>query len=160
MRAIHINPWNKSIREIDLDDDGEGCITYDALRAAVFHGRQHAQGYIERVNLGGNIDAWIDEDGTLIPWDEQRFCALHPLDEPREGVTMAGHVILTGHDGWGGSTALPGHIIVELVQRTVQWLDAREVTVPAPKVYSVDSKTGDKTLVYDGGTWTYDSQPT
>ena len=159
MRAIHINPWSKTIREIDLDDDGEGCITYDALRRAVFNGRIHAQGYIDRVNLGGNIDAWIDEDGVMIPWDEQRFCALHPLGKPQDGITMAGHVILTGHDGWGGTTALPAHIIVELVQKTVQWLDAREVTVEAPKIYTVDPKTGAKTLVDDQGTWDYENQP-
>jgi hypothetical protein len=159
MRAIHINPWTKTISEIDLDDDGEGCITYNALRAAVFHGRERAQGFIDRVDLGGNIDAWVDEEGVLIPWQEQRFCALHPLGKPQDGITLAGHVILTGHDGWGGTTALPDNIIVDLVHRTVQWLDAREVTVPAPKVYSVDTKTGEKVLEHDEGTWTYDNQP-
>jgi hypothetical protein len=158
MRAIHINPWNKSVREIDLDDDGDS-ITYNALRHAVFHGREHALGYIDRVDLGSGVDAWIDEEGMLIPWDEQRFLALHPPGLKHFGQTLAGHVVLTGADGWGNSVALPDNVIVELVCACVQWLDAREVTVPAPKVYSMDPKTGEKVLEHDGGTWTYDNQP-
>jgi hypothetical protein len=158
MRAIHINPWNKTVREIDLDDDGD-CITYDALRKAVFHGREHALGYIDRVDLGSNVDAWIDEEGTQIPWDEQRFLALHPPGRPQDGITMAGHVVLTAHDGWGGSIGLPKNILLELVQATVQWLDAREVAMPAPKIFTIDPKTGEKTLIHDEGTWTYDNQP-
>jgi hypothetical protein len=161
MRAIHINPWNKSITEIDLDDDGDGCIAYEALRAAVFHGRPSRQhGYIDRIHLGNGVDAWVDEDGFMIPWDEQRFCALHPPGLRRLGQSAAGHVILTGTDGWGSSLALPSNIIIELVQASVTWLDAREVTCPALKIYSVDPETGVKTLIEDQGTWTYENQPT
>lgn len=159
MRAIHINPWNKTITEIDLADDGDGCIAYDALRRAVFHGRDKALGWIDRVDLGANVDAWVDEEGFLIPWDEQRFLAMHPPGLKHFGQNLAGHVILTGHDGWGGSVGLPDAIPIELVQASVQWLDAREVTVPAPKVYSEDPKTGERVLEHDAGTWTYDNQP-
>lgn len=158
MRAIHINPWTKTVAEIDLDDDGEGCITYDSLRAAVFHGSSHP-GYIEHVDLGGGVDAWIDEEGMLVPWDEQRFVALHPPGQPRDGRSFAGHVILTSNDGWGGSVGLPAHITLWLIKQTVQWLDAREVTVDAPKVYTQDPATGELTLEHDQGTWTYDNQP-
>lgn len=158
MRAIHINPWSKSITEIDIEDDGEN-MTYDGLRSAVFPSRNRARGYIERVSLGRGISAWIDEEGILVNWDEQRFLNLHPLGQPRQGITLAGHVILTGDDDWGNTIALPASVTVENLRLMVQWLDAREVTVPGTKVYSVDEKTGQRRTEYDAGTWTYQNQP-
>lgn len=130
MRAIHINPWAKTVREVELDDDGE-CITYKAVRLAVFNGRQYALGHIEKVALNPGVDAWVDEEAFSVPWLEQRFFALRAPGAPRAARQFAGHVVLAGHDGWSGCVGLSPAISVAMVLECVQWLDAREVVAEA-----------------------------
>jgi hypothetical protein len=157
MRALRINPWTRTIEELDLDDDGEGAITYEALRAAVFPPPLREE-LIQHIDLGSRISAWIDEEGVMVDWDMQRFFALHPVGRPEQANHYAGCMVLTGSD-CGSAVALPARITQAALKQSVKWLDAREVTCPAPKVYAQDPKTGEMELVHDGGTWTYDNRP-
>ncbi len=119
MRALHINPWRRTVAELDIDSDGDGCMEYEALRAAVFHGRPTRQhGFMRRVELGNGLVAFVDDDGMDIPWDEQRFVCVCDED-------LAGHVLVATDDGWGGACEIPRHVTAASVR--VQWLDAREV---------------------------------
>lgn len=122
MRALHVNPWRRTVIEIDLDDDGDGFIDYQALRAAVFYGRPaHQRGFLRRVVLGNGLMVCVDMDALDIPWEEQRFCCVG-------GEDLGGHVVVTG-DSWGGAIELPRHVNADSL--CVQWLDAREVVESA-----------------------------
>ena len=123
MRALHFNPWRRTVAEIELDGDSDGGVEYEALREAVFFGRPAQQrGYLRRVELGDGLLAFVDDDAWDIPCEEQRF--VH-LGEPWAGVDLAGHVVVVTDDGWGGARELPRHVGAATLR--VQWLDAREV---------------------------------
>lgn len=157
MRAIHINPWSRTITEVDIEADGDDCLEYEGLRAVVFPPPARP-GYLEHVDLGGKVGAYVDEEGLLVNWDQQRFVRLHPPGQPEAGHTLAGHVVLVTDDGWGNSVALDPAITVFMVACTVRWLDAAEVSVPAPKVYT-QRADGSFEVADDQGTWSYDRQP-
>jgi|GEM_PF-3457814 hypothetical protein len=129
MRALHFNPWRRTVAVIDLDGDGDGDVAYESLREAVFFGRPARQrGYLRRVELDNGLVAFVDDDAWGIPCEEQRF--VH-LGEPWAGVDLAGHVVVATDDGWGGARELPRHVCASTLR--VQWLDAREVAEGAEK---------------------------
>jgi len=121
VRAIHINPWARTIREIELLDDGEGGVDYGALRQTVFSGRRHCLGHLDHALLADGTAAFFDAEGHAIPHEEQRFS--HWGDE---GPTWAGHVVLISMDAWGntGPLTLP----LDAVLAQLHWADVSPVT--------------------------------
>jgi hypothetical protein len=124
MRAIHINPWTKTLREIELDDDGDGCVDYGSLRQAIFSGRRYCLGHLDHVLLGDGTAAFFDTEGHAIPWEEQRY-SRWAISPQAAGPTWAGHVVLIGMDGWGNTGPLG--LTMAAVRARVRWADVREL---------------------------------
>jgi hypothetical protein len=153
LRAIHIDPFTKTIREVEVATNAEGDADYEALRSFVFQGRE--RGYIELSNLGGDHCIVIDEEGVLCDWDTQAFFS---LGRRESAATFAGHGLLMRKtdDGCLTDSTLP----LSLVQSLCTWLDPREVTIPAPVLQTV-APDGTVELEYLAGTecWDYENQP-
>lgn len=155
MRAIHIDPWTMSVTEIEIKADAEGNY-YEPIREAIF-GADREGKLLECVRLGGPFIAMIDEEGLLMNWDEQAFFGF--INQDGGVLPIAGPCVLLNDDGRGGesSCTLP----LDMVTRTVRWLDRKEVRVPAPMITTY-GKDGDAiTEPVDGVTteWTYNNQP-
>lgn len=132
LRAIHIDPLARTITEIAMPDD------FKAVKRDVLH-----CDLAECVHLGGGVDAWIDEDGTLIDWDQQGFVRLAGQ------ITLAGQVLLTGADERRGHWAdLPAGVTVAQVRSLCQFLDPREVELPGSSItmYEADGSSSTKYL--------------
>ncbi len=153
MRAILIDPFNRTVTEENLKDG-----SYDSLKAAVFSGDPSAakySNYLEHISLGAGHGAYLDEEGLLRPWSEQAFFKFGPER------TLAGRalVVRDTSDGDVAAARLP----LELVAQQVQWITPQEVRVPAPIVNSLpkDWNPGDPIPAPDiKEWWTFDNQPT
>ena len=158
MRAIKIDPAHRAISEIDLDVDPleHDKSFFQATLKEVFGDNE--PGLLEVASLGGGIEGWFDEEGLFKPWDEQSFFAMHPPGMSDTQNPFAGAMVIVSRGRSGDSAPLHSRITVELMERCVTWMDAKNVRTPAPKIYT-QNPDGSATLVHDGGTWTYDNQP-
>lgn len=154
IRAIVINSIERTIREVQLPQDGEGDVPYDVMRAAVFPAGD--LGLIEIVNLGGNTQMVIDEEGLLRNWDEQGFFTLGP---GQNKATFAGVGLLIGyHPATGAAADLP--LPLALIEASCRWMDAREVSVPAPSITTFGSDGTATTEPLCGReSWDYQNRP-
>lgn len=151
MRAIIINPFDKTITETDVD--GSDGSAYKAIVAAVFPKERFPDGddaAFTSVDVDGANSLYLDDIGLMRDWDKQAFFA---WGEHR----LAGNGIVLGYDDEGNSTACT--LPLDVVQRDVKWLDARDVRVPAPSYTTfVDGKPVVESL--DGRTeWNYGDNP-
>lgn len=174
MRAILIDPFKKSVSQIDVPKG------LDGLRDAVF--QVHAPrdpadaeakalsgespGYVEVVRLHKRIDMWIDEEGLLKPWEKQRFFHLKGEPDTRH---YAGYGVLLGVNSSGEDTAdAPAWLTVGAVYSIVDWVEPQDVRVPAPRFFSGDEldesmhvKPGAKgKSLSHSDEWSIDNQPT
>jgi hypothetical protein len=151
MKAIHINPWSKTITEVQISKGD----TYEALRSVVFAGKE--RGLLEACSLGAGHVAFLDEEGLLLDWDHQAFFGMVRQDGSVQ--TIAGHAVILRNDGYGGETdcTLP----IEMIQATVLWIDREDVRTPAPTITTIGKDGDEVTEPLDGKTteWTYNNQP-
>lgn len=141
-RARTIKPW-----VLHLNSDGSA---YKALVDAVFRYSKR-RGCIECVPVGAGHDMYIDGEGVFVPWDEQGFFKLG-------NQTFAGvAVIVSKTSDWRIDHCM---LPLEMIANNVQWLDARDVRIPAPVMQTM-RPDGTIETVYLAGCreWTYDNQP-
>lgn len=146
MRAILIDPFLQTVSEV------ENGGRLDDIRAAVFGDKLSERSAIEHYGVGADHAIYIDDEGLFVPWDEQKFFKLGGT------MTIAGRALML-QDSPDGDTA-PCLIPLETVKRTVSWIDAKDVRVPAPAVHSMD-KDGNVTveLLHGVEEWHYGQQP-
>lgn len=150
MKAYLIDPWLKTVLPITLPD-GEGELI-DAVKPLLWHTEPRC---VEVVSLGGGVQMVLDDEGMLIPWDEQRFFSLGPRERARD---FAGRAVVfgVGHGGESCDCPLP----IEVLQHDVRWPDARELSIPAPTMTAIgDNGTVDVTHLDGVSHWTFDCQP-
>ena len=133
MRGILIDPVKREVTVIDV---AKGL---DGLYAAVFG--EGKRGYVELVRIDGSIDLWVDEEGLLKPWEEQAFFRFRGTDRPFAGRG----VLLGGDDGTGESMPAPQRLTAELVASRVEWVEPKDVRVPAPR-WTIRTSAGLTTL--------------
>jgi hypothetical protein len=162
LEAILIDPRARTIEPVTLT----GSNAYHALKAGV-HPDETGRGYIEHVSLGPvgrdfTASGYVDEEGMLTDWDSQQFFRLadgfHPL---------AGRMVIVLTDPEGESIGLPERMrqgMLAQLRETVQWVDAKDVRVPAPSFTpmgpDLQPSGPAEPLTPDGTTeWDYDHQP-
>lgn len=155
--ATIIDPFRRVIRPalLPLKEDREaGLDAYEALLAAVSTADREVR-MIERVDLGAGHAIYVDEEGLLANWDSQAFFRLGGPDGP----TFAGIGVIVGETEAGGV----GHCLLpeELIRSKLEWIEPRDVRVPAPVFQSINPETGSVETEYLTGSqwWTYDNQP-
>lgn len=142
LRAIHINPFAQSVAEVAMPDDFE-AVKRDFLQCDL----------ADCIHLGGGVDAWVDDEGTLINWDAQGFVRLGGQ------ITLAGHVMLTGvNERCGVWADLPAHITVAHVRALCQFLTPQEVELPGDSITTFDSEERTTTEYLGPQVRTYDNQ--
>lgn len=142
LRAIHIDTLAGTVSEIACPNDFQ-VVKRDVLRCEM----------AECIHLGGGVDAWIDEEGTLVDWDTQGFVRLAGQ------ITLAGQVLLTGVDERRSEWAdLPAGVHVAQVLRLCQFLDPREVKLPGSSITTYDADGTASTEYLGPKVRTYDNQ--
>jgi hypothetical protein len=153
MRAILIDPHLQQVREVDVaEKDG------DADLASL---REHIGcEWVQTVSLGGGIQLWIDEEGMLKPWEQQRFFRL------KENLPLAGRGVMLSSSG---STCVDLHpaITCQNVWSLVSWVDAKNVVVPVMTIARAEFRDGRLMPVEDPvptnaegrTTWDFEHQP-
>lgn len=155
IRAILIDPFSRTVSETTLplaNDPGHLTAFYNTIQC----------GTVERVTLGGGVDGWIDEEGMLCNWDDQRFFSLIAyVGEP--SPPFAGRMILTCSTPDGDTASLHPAITTQAVHAIVRWVDAKDVRIPAPTYQECDENmqpVGEPVPLHGTDThWTYDNQP-
>lgn len=144
IKAIHIDPFTKTIRQIDMPND------FERMKAELLQ-----CDWAEAVDLGEGVTAWVDEEGLLIDWDKQAFCCFILHEQ-----TLAGHIVMTGTSQDGDMGDLPADIDVEFVTGMVRWLKPQDVSVPAPTTTTFEPDGTTKTEPIGlSETWNYENQP-
>lgn len=145
IQAIHIDPFTKTIRLLDMPND------FERMKAELLQ-----CGYAEAVDLGEGVTAWVDEEGLLMDWDKQAFCCFILHEQ-----TLAGHIVMTGTSQGGGMGDLPADVDVEFVTGMVRWLKPQDVRVPAPTITTWGGSGPPVTAPLDSKTteWNYANQP-
>lgn len=149
MKAILIDPFAKTVRELYTSG------AYDVIKRLVFVDLLGRSGYLEAVYIGADHSMYIDEEGLLVPWDEQAF---FELGLPSNCRQIAGRAVIFKNtdDGDNADCELP----VSIVARTVRWIGAQAVSVAAPVLTTV-GKDGDvkRELLHGVERWDYLHQP-
>lgn len=120
IRAIVINPYEKTITEIQMPNDFE-AMKRDHIKCST----------AEVVDLGSNVDAWIDEDGYQV--EPQSHCRLAGM------IHLAGNVVLIGRDKQREMCALPDDITLELIVSMTDWPNPKNVPRPKITVATLDA---------------------
>lgn len=143
LRAIHIDPLAGTVSEIAMPNDF-AAVKRDWLRCDL----------AQCLHLGGGVDAWFDEDGTLVDWDTQGFVKLAPGD-----LTLAGQVLLTGVDQRRGEWAdLPAHVTVDKVLAICEFVAPQDVEIPGSSITTFDADGTPHTEYLGPEVRTYDNQ--
>lgn len=149
IRAIVIDPFTKSVYDHTMNAGEDGG--YHELRRII------GCDIVQRVSLGGRVDAWIDDEGLLTDWDTQAFCKLVSPTDPEQSITLAGKVVLLSHNGRGDSISLPWMMTKELVERTVQWVEPKDARFPGT-TFTTFGPDGSMRTEHVGPEWlTYDN---
>lgn len=154
MRAVLIDPFSKSVHSVSLpDDDGA---QYEALRALIFKDRPRV-GYVEHISLGAGHGLYLDEEGLLSDWDEQKFFAFIRGDGSPLYIAGRAIVVSDTEDGGMASCALT----IVTIYHSIKWVDAKDVDVAAPRVHSCDADGNIRTELIDAGSdrWNYANRP-
>lgn len=149
MKAILIDPFTKTVCELQTSG------AYDAIKRLVFVDLLDRSEYLEAVNIGAGHCMYIDEEGLLVPWDEQAF---FEIGLPSNCRQIAGRAVIckSTDDGDNADCELPVSIVVQ----TVRWISAQAVSVAAPVLTTV-GKDGDikRELLHGVERWDYLHQP-
>jgi hypothetical protein len=125
VNAIVIDPYTRTIRFVDLPDiagDDNGRDAYNMLRLAIFEGQD--VGIIQGIQVGEQHMLWIDEESLLKPWEDQAFFSVNG------NPPIGGRGVIVGLDHDGGTLPCTGALAP--VVNGVQWVEPRDVVVPAP----------------------------
>lgn len=142
LRAIHIDALAGTVSEIAMPNDFNR-VKRDLLRCDM----------AECIYLGGGVDAWIDEEGTLVDWDTQGFVRLAGQ------ITLAGQVLLTGVDERRGEWVdLPAHVTASQVRRMCEFVAPQDVELPGSSMTSFDQDGTPHTEYLGPEVRTYDNQ--
>lgn len=125
IRAIHIDPFKCTVKEIAAPND------FERMKAEIL-----LCDMAEPLSLGEGALAWVDEEGLLKDWDAQGFSLLAGF------LTLAGHVLIVGAgEGEGGELLpLPDAITLQEVQNMVQFIPAKKVRIPGKRVTTFNEK--------------------
>lgn len=102
MRAILINPYDRSVSAVDYNGALEHM--YQLIGCDC----------VDRADLGHSIDIWCDDNGNL-----KKGASIFRLGE--NPTMWVGKALLLGHDGAGGSVHC--ELQIELILLTVQWTE-------------------------------------
>lgn len=149
IKAIIIDPWTRTIEHGTVKAGADG--SYKGLVAAVFEGRP-VQGYIEHVSVDGVNGVYVDEEGLLKDWSTMAFFRWGPQQ-------LAGRGVVVGSNDEGDTVDVS--LDIELVRRDVQFVDAKEVSIPAPTVTTFDGGVPKVEPLHGSfEPWTVNNQPT
>ena len=93
--------------------------------------------WVEHVDLGEDQSLWVDEEGTLKDWDDQRFfCLRHAQTKLIMGNALAGRSLMTGRSAEGEIVAARNR--ADSLRPLVVWTNARQVVVPAMTIATAE----------------------
>lgn len=147
--ATLIDPKARVVKPWALHTDEEGS-AYDSLVDAI---SQYADSrlYIEHIDVGAGHGMYLDENGVLMPWDDQSFFKLG--DQTFAGVAV---IVRDTDDGYSASCEIP----LGLIASRVEWIEPRQVRIPAPVMQTIGADGKVETTYLAGcREWTYDNQP-
>lgn len=149
IKTIVIDPFTRTIEHGTLPYGNDGA--YTGIVDAVFEGRP-AKGYIELVRVDRRNAVWVDEEGLLKDWADQRFFTWGPQQ-------LAGRGVITGVNEEGDT--VDATIDIERVRRDVKFVGAEEVSIPAPTLttFDGDGKPTVEPLHGSFEPWTVDNPP-
>ena len=139
--AVVIDPVNRSVLDCRVPCD------FEVLKSHVI-----GCDLAEVVDLGENVDAWVDEEGAYKPWDEVGVVRLVGQ------LQLFGVVVLLGRDDCNDMADLPKGIDAELVEGMCHWLDPKKVVVPGPTMTTI-GKDGQPVTERLGPDLTYQAPP-
>lgn len=113
VRAIIINPITKTVIESQVTTD------FNALKRDVLN-----CDLAQVLNIGGGVDAWIDEEGLFKDWDEVGFTTFNGATQPWAGV-----IVLMGRAN-GGMANLPAFVTVDDVVGRITFTKPEAVVIP------------------------------
>lgn len=154
LKAIIIDPVNQTVDYCDVERNEDGS-TYDGLVDLIFKHHEEA-GLIQHISVGAGHGLYMDEEGILCDWDNQGFFCLRNGDamtQPFAGVAI---LVSDTPDGDTADCLLP----LSLIRDSVQWVEPKDVRVPAPVMTSIDKHGNEqRTLLAGVEEWTYANQP-
>lgn len=141
IKAIVINPILKTVVAVDMPNDFN-TMKRDYLKCDT----------AEVIDLGSNVDAWIDEEGTLKDWDEQGFTNL------AGAIQLAGIIVLCGRDRNNDMADLPEDIDLEFVRGMAIWIPATQVKLRGTTVTFMGADGKPETVACGPEVRTYENQ--
>lgn len=154
LKAIIIDPITRTVDYCDVERDSEGS-TYEGLVDLIFKHREET-GYIERVNVGADHSLYIHDEGVLCDWDTQGFFRLRQGEHKTDPLAGVAILVRDTPDGDTADCQLP----LQLLRNSVEWIDPKDVRIPAPFMQTFDDNGNDEvTLLAGTEYWTYNNQP-
>lgn len=157
-KAVLIDPFTQSVTDTTLAGDkdyGKEFVqsVYKATECDVYT--------VVRFDLGGKVaNAFLDDEGLLKDWDHQAF---YQCDLIYPNV-LAGKTIILGetHDPetYEDQPADAPEGLADAIRKSIRWVDAKNVRVPAPTFTSFKPDGTQETgILGKTETWDYDNQP-